>query len=140
MNEAIPRSRRDVMGLLAGGLGLLAAAAAGIVGAGFLYPVPQLAPLPQFICLRSAISQHRPMELRDRAGRRVLLMDQGDGVLSQRATVKYSGSPRVRLNGNVTARDAVKYSVGLASGKDRRMAAGAMVMAAKSRRALIFCS
>ena len=44
-----------------------------------------------------------------------------------RASQKYRGIPIAILNGNVMPKEAVRYSEGLASGKEMRIAAGAAI-------------
>ncbi len=73
--------RRGALRILAGGLAAGAAALAGGIGVGFLYPVPKVEQKPRFICLRRQVSPERPMELLDDDGRKVLLMEKADGEL-----------------------------------------------------------
>ncbi len=73
--------RRGAMRVIAAGLAGGAAALAGGIAVGFLYPVPKVEQKPRFICLRRQVSSERPMELLDDDGRKVLLMEKSDGEL-----------------------------------------------------------
>lgn len=79
--------RRGALRLLAGGLAAGAAALAGVVGLGFLYPVPRIEPRPRFLCLRHQVGPGKPLELLDEQGRKVLLLEQPDGELMAISTV-----------------------------------------------------
>ncbi len=74
-------SRRAALRLLVGGVAAGAAAMAGVVGVGFLYPVPKVEVKPRFICLRHQVGDGKTLELLDDDGRKVMLMEQADGEL-----------------------------------------------------------
>ncbi len=73
--------RRGALHLLAGGLAAGAAALAGGIAVGFLYPVPKTEQKARFICLRHQVGAGKTMELLDDDGRKVMLMEKADGEL-----------------------------------------------------------
>jgi len=79
--------RRSFLGKLCGGaLGLLGVLAA-VVGGGFLYPVSRRKPPAQFVCLESMLLEGKPHEIKDPAGRNVLLMRKSGGTVMAVGTV-----------------------------------------------------
>jgi cytochrome b6-f complex iron-sulfur subunit len=83
MSDQLPNrmDRRGAMRILAAGLAAGAAALAGGVAVGFLYPVPKVAQKARFICLRHQVGAGKTMELLDDDGRKVMLMEKADGEL-----------------------------------------------------------
>ncbi len=75
------RERRRFFGLLCGGAVSLAGFFAAIVAGGFLYPVRRSKPPPLFVCLESRLVPGKPLEIKDPAGRPVLLLRKEGGDL-----------------------------------------------------------
>ena len=79
--------RRTFFGIFSAGALCLAGAFAGVVGAGFLYPVPRRKQEPLFICLESEVPKEKPLEIKDPMGRKVLIIRKGSGKLLVISTV-----------------------------------------------------
>ena len=59
----------------------------GVIGWGFLYPIPRETPPALFACLESEIPNGKPLEISDPQGRKVLLMRKADGGIMAIRTV-----------------------------------------------------
>jgi len=79
--------RRSFLAILSGSAMALLGVAAGFIGAGFLYPVGRKKPPALFVALEQDISEDYAMEIKDPAGRKVLLMKDPDGKLMAISTV-----------------------------------------------------
>jgi len=87
VEKAEDPGRRSFLGLVAATSASLAIGLLAYIGGGFLYPIGKRKPPPLFVCLESAVPEDEPLEIKDPAGRRVLLMRRGTGELMAVSTV-----------------------------------------------------
>lgn len=86
MNEQVMDRREALNKMAVGGLSLMGVLS-GVIGWGFLYPIPREKPPALFACLESEVPQDKPLEITDLRGRKVLLMRKAGGSIMAVQTV-----------------------------------------------------